>query len=824
MLHDLRFGVRLLRRNPAFAAASILTLTLGIGMTTAIFCVVDAVLVRPVPFPEAERLVLIWETDRDTGTTHEPGSWPDFVDFERRSRRLDRFAGVIAGDATLTPENGEPARVASMAVTHGLLPLLGIDPLVGRTFTPNEDTTGGPAVALISEALWQRVFFRDPGVIGRTLRIDDRPWTVIGVVPADADFGILQVLSAADYSRGFADRDPRSQVDVWMPLQADPERLVRDTHPLIMLGRLAPGASSSAAQEELAAIAADLENTYASNKARGVHVQPLRDVIFGPSRPALLLLLAAVALVLLISCVNVANLLLARGTMRAREVAVRLALGATTRQLLRQFVAENLLLTMVSAVLGMVLAYATLRALLALAPPEVPRLASAAIDARVLALAAVVSIVVGVAFGLLPLRYARKTDLQTALNAEGGRGAAGGREGRITRGSLVVAEVALAVVLVTGAGLLLRSIWHLRQTDPGFEASGVLKAEFQLPRSRYGAPFTEWPNFARVHRFNDLLLERVSALPGVESAAIAVSHPLDAGSTNSFVIVGREQESRDLPEISIRQVSPGYFATLRVQLMRGRLLAQGDGTFAPAVILINEAAAARLFAGGDPVGQQIAFWGARRTIVGVVANERFHGVTSAPPIAAYVPVAQAPPRAGGESLLVRVNREAAASVAAVRTAIRDVDPALAVFGMEPLADTLAASIGTERFVTLLLALFAALALVLAAIGIHGVLSYAVVRRSREIGIRMALGASARGVLRLVVGEAAFLTACGLAAGLVLGLAFSRLLEGLLFGVAATDIPTLAAVVGVLTAVAALATWMPTRRAVRVDPLVVLRQE
>jgi len=824
MLQDFRHGARLLGRNPAFATAAVLTLTLGIGVTTAIFSVVDAVLLRPVPFPEANRLLVVWETDRDTGTTHEPGSWPDFVDFQRRSQRIDMFAGVIAGEATLTPDHGEPVRLASMLVTHEFLPLLGVKPIVGRSILPEDDRQGGPAVALISDRLWERVFTRDPAAVGRTLRLDDRPFTIIGVVPPGADFGVLQVLSAADYARGFADRDPRSQVDVWVPLQANPQQLVRDTHPLIMLGRLAAGASVAAAQDELAGIAADLERAYPSNKARGVHVQPLHDVIFGPTEPAVALLLGAVALVLLISCVNVANLLLARGTARRREVAVRLALGASTRQLARQFIAENLLITLLAAALGIGLAFAALRVLLVLAPPEVPRLTSAAIDARVLGVSITISVMVGMLFGLLPLAQARRTDLQPALNAEDTRGTAGGREGRAARATLVVAEIALAVVLVIGAGLLIRSIWQLRQVDPGFDVSNVLKVEFQLPRSRYGAPFNQWPRFAAVHRFNDALLARVSALPGVQSAAVAVSHPLNAGYTNSFVIVGREEESRDLPEISVRQVSPDYFRTLRVRLVRGRLISRNEMTDGPAVTLINEAAAERLFPNRDPLGQQLAFWGARRTIIGVVGNEKFQGLTAAASIAAYLPVAQAPTRGGGESLLLRVEGNPSAAIAAVRSAIREIDPALAVWGVEPLEDTLSNSIGTERFLTLLLGLFAGLALALAAIGIHGVLSYAVARRSREIGIRIAIGASPGSVTRLVARESAMLTACGLAAGLVLGIGFAQYLEGLLFGVVATDAVTLAGVVFVLGAVAALSTWMPVRRAVRVDPLLVLGRE
>jgi putative ABC transport system permease protein len=820
MLQELRHATRVLFRTRQFAAPAIATLALGIGVTAAIFSVVDAVLFREVPFPDADRLVMVWETDRESSTSHEPGSWPDFVDFERRATRIDTFAGVIAGEATLS-DGGEPARVARLVVTRHFLPLLGVTPLAGRIFTADDERLGGAAVVLISERLWERAYNRDPMVLGRAIRIDERPHTIIGVVADGADFGVLQVLAAADYSRGFVDRDPRSVVDIWAPLQPNPQQLVRDTHPLLMIGRLSAGATLNSAQEELASIAADLERTYPVNRARGVYLQPLNDVIFGPTRAPLLVLLVAVGLVLMMSCANVANLLLVRNSVRAREVAVRSALGASTRQLARQFLIENLVLVTVAAAVGMLVAFIALETLLALAPPEVPRLALAAIDARVLGLALAITAIVAFAFGAIPLMQAGRRDLRTALTAENTRTATGGRASAFTRAALVVAEVALAVILVIGAGLLIKSFWMLQRVDPGFDPAGVLKAEFQLPSARYVSEADRWPNIVAVHRFHERLLARVEAVPGIESAAIASSHPLSPGFTNSFVIVGREEQSRELPEMSIRHVTPGYFRTLRLKLIRGRLLDDRDGTTAPAAAVINEAAATRVFGGEDPIGRQIAFWGVRWTIVGIIGDEKIHGLTEASPIAAYVSTSQAPPR-GGAVLLVRGPGDAASLASPVRAAFSDIDPALAIFGVEPLSETVSASVGTQRFLMLLLVAFAGLSLGLAAIGIYGVLNYTVAERTREIGIRMALGASSQSVMRLVFRQGAQLTLLGLSVGLFLSALFARALSGLLFGVDATDAGTFAAVVVVLALISAISTWLPVRRAVRIDPGALLR--
>jgi putative ABC transport system permease protein len=821
MLQDLRYALRVLTRSPGFAVPAVLTLTLGIGVTAAIFSVVDGVLFRPLPFADGNRLVMVWETDRDSGTSHEPGAWPDFIDFQQRSTRVDTFAGVIAGETTLTPERGEPVRLARLVVTREFLPLLSITPLTGRGFTAEDERLGAASVVLISEELWERAYQRDAQVLGRTIRLDDRPHTIIGVVRSGADFGVLQMLSAADYSRGFADRDARSNVDIWSPLQPDPKQLVRDTHPLLMIGRLAAGVSVDAAQEELVAIAADLERMYPSNRARGVLLEPLTAVIFGPTRTPLLILLAAVAIVMLTACANVANLLLARNAGRRREVAVRSALGASTAQLARQFVMENLLLSVGAGILGLLVASAVLRTLIALAPPEVPRLALVAINGRVLGLSLAVSTIVALLFGAIPMLQARRKDLRTTLNGEDSRTSTGGLASGFARSMLVVVEVALAVVLAVGAGLLIKSFWLLQRVDPGFEASGVLKAEFQLPAARYVSVNDRWPNLVAVHRFHSTLLSRVQALPGVESAAIAATHPLNPGFTNSFVIVGREEESRDLPEMSMRHVTPGYFQALRVKLIRGRLLDERDGPTAPPVVVINDAAANRVFGDRDPLGQQVAFWGVRWTIVGVIGDEKLHGLAKTSPIAAYTPVAQAPPR-GGSVLLVRTTVNPVSVAGAVRAAIGGLDPALAVFGVEPLAQTLSGSIATERFVMLLLLLFAGLSLALAAIGIYGVLNYAVAERTREIGIRMALGASTQSVTRLIFSQGVRLTLLGLASGLFLSVVCARALSGLLFGVSTMDTGTHASVVALLGLVGAIAAWLPVRRAIAVDPVVLFR--
>jgi putative ABC transport system permease protein len=822
-VQDLKYGSRVLMRSRGFAIAAILTLAIGIGATTAIFSVVNGVLLQPVPFKELDRLVMVWETDRNTGTNREPASLPDIVDMKERSRQIASFASFAPAERTITPAEGEPNRVPILFTSHELLPLLGVTPTIGRNFTPEEDVPGGPRLALISDRLWERQFQRAPDILGRTIRLNDVETTIIGVVPAAADFGTMQVLRSAAYGRGFADRDLRSRVDIWLPLQGDPRVLVRDTHPLLVMGRLAPGATVANAQTELAAIMADLEAQYTSNTARGAFIEALPDVIFSRVRGTLWVLLAAVGFVLLIACVNVANLLLARGTARLREVAVRTAMGAPLKRLARQFAAENLVLTVVATAFGVVIAILALRFLVVLAPADIPRITEIRIDGLVLAVAASLAILTGLAFGIVPAVQARRVDLQGALKSDDSRGATAGRERNLLRSTLVISEVALAVVLLVGAGLLVKSAWRLSQVDTGYSTDNVVKAEFQLPASRYPAVGAQWPNFVEMHRFNDNLMQQVAGIPGVQSAAIVGNHPVDPGSQNSWRVVGREAEARNWPEVSIRRVSASYFETVQLPVRSGRPFGNGDGPANPTVSIINETLAKRFFEGREPVGQQIGLWGGARTIVGVVKDERIHGLAREAPPAIYLPYTQAPSFNGAEALLVRTSGPTATLGASLRSAVKRIDPQLAVFGIQPLEAAVGASVAQQRFVMLLLIAFAGVAVILAAIGIHGVLSYTVAQRRHELGIRVALGATPERVTGLVLGQGARLTAAGLTIGVIAAFALTRVLSTQLYGVSATDLTAFAAVLPVLGAVAMLATWLPARRAVAMDPLEAMRE-
>ncbi|MEZ4588238.1 MAG: ABC transporter permease [Gemmatimonadales bacterium] len=816
LIRDLRHARRQLFRTPGFTLTGILTLGLGIGATTAIFSVVDQVLLRRVPFEDPSRLVMVWETDRRSGTSHEPSAWPDFVDFRARATTLSGMATFRGGVGNLTPLEGPPVRVAAMLVSHEYFPLLGVKPLLGRVFDAEEDQPGGTQVVLLGETLWRARYAADPEVIGRTVRINENDFQVIGVLPASADFGLDQIHERADYHAQYL---APGRIEVWLPGSGS-QRDSRQTHPFLQIGRLAPGADLAAAAEELGRIAGDLEAEYPnSNTARGANVESLDAVVFGPVRPVLLLLVVAVALVLVVACVNVANLLLARGATRATEIAVRSALGAGGRRLGRQFLVEALLLAGLGGVVGVGLAWGGLRALAGMLPADLPRADQIGLDLSVLGMSLVVTLVVGIVFGWVPTLQARRVDPMNAIRGEGGS-KGGGRSRTRLREMLVVAELALSVALVLSAGLLVRSLWTVLRVDPGFEVERVVKAEYQLPQSRYPRDFSRWPAIDEIQSFNRQLLDEAARIPGAASVALAGAHPLDRGFTNSFVVVGREAESENWPELALRVVSPGYFETMGLTLTEGRLIDGRDRVDGVPVAMINEAARRRFFEDREPVGQQIRFWGTSREVIGVVSDERFYGVTEEAPPATYVPLVQAPMQGG--VLLVRMGADPRPAGPLLRDAIRAIDPELAVYGVEPLAETLRASVAERRFTALLIGLFAAITVLLALVGIHGVISYATAQRSQEIGLRVALGATGGQVTGMVMRSGLVLAVVGTGLGLIGAMIGSALLRGLLFGVGRFDPLTYLAVPVIVLGATALATLLPALRASRAEPVEVLR--
>ncbi len=800
--YDLRLAVRGLGRSPGFVAVVVVTLGLGIGATTAIFSVVNGVLLRPLPFHEAERLALVWENDRETGSVREAGSWPDYLDIRERTRAFSDVAAFGSRSANLTRADADPTRVRMTAVTDNLDAVLGVSPALGRGIRAEEARPGGGLVAVLTDGFWARGFGRDPEVLGQLLSIDDETYTIVGALPSGLEY-------------------PEETTDLWAPLQTDAELAPRWTHPYTMVGRLAPGVSVDAAQAEASAIMADLEATFPENEARGAFVEPIEDVIRGNVSTPLMILFGAVFLVLLVACANVANLFLARGAQRTTELAVTAALGASAGRMARRFLVESLLLTGAAAVVGVVLAFAGARTIMAAAPVEVSSLGRVTLDSDVLAFTVLTTLAVGVLFALVPARQAYNVDLQGALKEGRSQGGAGGLDKLRARRVLVVSQMALAMVLLVGAGLLIHSLWKIQQIDPGFRTEGILRAEFQLPSSRYPRDFSVYPRWAEVHAFNQALTERARGLPGVQAAAIVSQHSLDPGFTNSFLVVGREAESADWGELVTRLVGPAYFATTGLRVVEGRAFDESDDAEAPLVALVNRATVERYFPDHPVIGSQIRFWGMAREIVGIVEDEKMYGLTTETPPAVYASMKQAP-QTGRATLMVRTTGDPLSLADPIRAAVAELDADIPVYNVATMDQTLADSLARERFTSLLLAVFAGVGLLIALIGVHGVLSYLVAQRGHEVGVRMALGASRGQVRRMVVSQGMGLAVAGIALGLAAALGVSRLLGGLLYGVSPTEPFTYAAVAGVLAVAALVASALPARRATRIDPVEALR--
>jgi putative ABC transport system permease protein len=805
---DVRYALRMLRRAPGFTLVAIVALSLGIAGNTAMFSLVDAVRSRALPYAEADRLVILWGNVMRTTLERRGASYPDFLDWRAQATTVE---GMAAGDETRMTLSGagEASRILVETVSASYFPLLRVGAALGRTFTPDEDVVPQKvAVVALSDAFWRRQFGGDATVVGRAIVLDGRPFTVVGVMPPGF--------------RGLGDR-----ADAWIPfvMSNTAEGLAqRGSRGFQVLARLKPGVALQQVQAEMDAISRRLERAYPeTNEKRGVEVAPLDQELLGGFRPALRALLIAVGFVLLIACANVANLLLARAEARQREIAVRTAIGAGWPRLLRQLVTESCVLTGIAAVLGIVLAAAGLRLLLGAAPIAFPSFVRPHLNPRVAAFTAAISVLCGILLGLAPAAHGRIARLSEALK-ESARGS-GGARARTVRSALVVAEVTLAVVLLVGAGLMIRSVQHLLEIDPGFNPDHVLTARVSIPRQA-GVPASA--GSAPLVAAARTLLDRIRALPGVSAASLASDPPLSG--LDSAVFYAAEGQpatnAQTMPRAYVHRVTPDFFSTIGIPLRSGRTFLESELTLTSGVVVASEHVVSRFWPGQDPIGKRIKLgrvdspnpW---LTIVGVVGEAKYRGLpenpTADPDL--YFPFVER----AQVSLVIRTTVDPASLAPAVRQAVRDVDPSIPVFAVATMADRIADQTAQSRFMTWVMGAFAAVALLLSAIGIYGVMSYLVSQRTREVGIRMALGATRHEIVRLIVGRGARLIGTGIAFGGIASIALERLMSTLIYRASIADAVTVAAVAA-LAAAGLLACYLPAVRASRVDPLVALRVE
>lgn len=806
LLRDWNYGLRAMARNPGTACVALLALALGIGANTAIFSVVNAVLLRPLPYRDESRLVQVWGSNAKENVSAHNVSYADVVDLRKQSRSLEAIAAATPAPMNLTSAD-EPERLAAWRVNANFFPVLGARFLYGHAFTPEEDVPGSAKVAILTHALWQRRFGSDPNLPGRTIGLDGNSYTVIGILSRD-----FQLVGRT--------------VDLFVPLAAETARNLQSASTSVQTyARLKPGVTIPQAQAEMNVIGKRLAEQFPQTLVKDPRVWTLRDFASRDVRPSLIVLMWAVALVLLIACVNVANVLLARAGARQREIAIRTAMGAARSRLVRQLLNESTLLALAGGALGLLLAYAGVRVLVLLNPGGYPFLKEASIDGAVLLYTLLLSLATAVVFGMAPaLACSRSRALHEQLK-EGGRAGSEGRSSNRLRSALVVAEVSLALLLLACAGLAIQSFQRLRQTNPGFNPKGVLTAGVTLPQARYGKP----PQ--RVAFFRELL-QRVEAIPGVQSAGIVSSLPLARSNNGTGMFVeGRPiPRPHEIPIIWFRITNADYFRAMQIPLRRGRLFTDQD-TGPPPVAIINETCARRFWPGEDPIGKHFATAAPRPgqpvswiTVIGIAGDLHHMGLAKEPDAEVFWPYTQPPIPA--VSLVVRTASEAdpAAMAPALRSAVLAIDRQLPLSQIRTMEQIVAESIAPQRLTAILSGIFAGIALILAAVGVYGVISFSVTQRTHEIGIRMALGARSGAVLGMIVRQAAALALAGIAIGMAATLALGRVMRSILYGISPTDPLVLASVSVLLFSVAVLAAYIPARRAAGVEPLIALRYE
>jgi putative ABC transport system permease protein len=808
LIQDLRYAVRGLIKRPGFTFIAVMTLALGIGANSAIFSVVNAVLLRSLPLPDAKSLYAVHIGAAIFNRYDGVLSYPEYQDVAAQTHSFQNIGAWVDGDANLS-EGARPERVMLRMVLPSLLPTLGVEPVRGRNFLPEETTKGRDHVALITYGLWQRRFSGADDVMGKSVYLDNVDYQIIGVLPRDFQF--------------------ETPVDLWIPLTTtDPEINVRNAHFLRVVGRLRPGVTEKSVAADLNAVAKyetdNFPDMFPPTAGFEFRARPYLDDIVGDVRLPLYVLLGSVAFVLLIACTNVANLLLAKAAPRQREIAIRSALGARGRHLLRQLLTESILLALLAGVVGVLLATWGTTALVALSPDSLPRAREIGFDWRVLAFTGGIALTTGIVFGLVPALWGPRVQLTDALK-EGTRGTTSGG-GRL-RKSLVVIEVALSVVLLVGAGLMLRSFSRLRSVNPGFRTDHALTLRVSLPVPNGQISAADENRFVN---FFDRTLERLNELPGVTAVGASNMIPLDGNGTDRLIEIEGyiPRDKSDMPDAQNRQVTPGWFSAMGIPLVTGRLVERSDDEKAPRIVVVNETFIKRFFPNGDAIGKRIRLgkltadfpWA---TIVGVVGDVRGFALDEPPQPTMYWPVAQirATPSL---AIVVRTQSDPNSLASPVRDAIAQIDSAQPIYDMQTLDQLVSKSLGQRRFTLTLMVLFGVIALVLSSIGIYGVMAFAVTQRTQEIGIRMALGASAMDVLKMVVGSGMLLAVIGVAVGLIGAFAVTRLMASLLFGVSPTDLVTFGLVTAGLLLVALLACYIPARRATKVDPLIALRYE